>query len=63
MVFLQPWLAKKLKIHDTCGVHNLHGMPGVLAGLIGAVVVSVADLDDYGVRGSVRLKWMTLEIG
>ena len=32
MIFnlLQPFLLKNLKIHDICGVHNLHGMPGKL---------------------------------
>ncbi|CAF2719745.1 unnamed protein product [Rotaria sp. Silwood2] len=32
---------KKIRIHDTCGVHNLHGMPGVIAGLSGIVVASM----------------------
>ncbi|KAK6758174.1 hypothetical protein RB195_015784 [Necator americanus] len=34
--------------HDTCGVHNLHGMPGVLAGLFSAVFVLLYDPASYG---------------
>jgi len=33
-VFVQPALEARLKVVDTCGVHNLHGMPGLLGGLI-----------------------------
>jgi ammonium transporter Rh len=36
---IQPRLDATLKIVDTCGVHNLHGMPGLLGGLTAAVVV------------------------
>ena len=43
-------ISEKFKIHDTCGVNNLHGMPGILAGIIGAIVVGLADEDDYGYR-------------
>ncbi|XP_069461870.1 ammonium transporter Rh type A [Ambystoma mexicanum] len=35
--FVTPFLASKLKIQDTCGVHNLHGLPGLLGGLAGIV--------------------------
>lgn len=38
-VFLQPILESKFKIVDTCGVHNLHGMPGLLGGLSAFLVV------------------------
>lgn len=37
--FIQPKLQQKFKIVDTCGVHNLHGMPGLLGGLTAILVV------------------------
>ncbi|WP_010252154.1 ammonium transporter family protein [Acetivibrio cellulolyticus] len=38
-VIIQPKLQKALKMVDTCGVHNLHGMPGLLGGIIAIFVV------------------------
>ena len=38
-VVIQPKLQSLLKIVDTCGVHNLHGMPGLLGGIIAILVV------------------------
>uniref|UniRef100_A0A7N8XAX2 Rh family B glycoprotein n=1 Tax=Mastacembelus armatus TaxID=205130 RepID=A0A7N8XAX2_9TELE len=46
--YLSPILEKKLKIQDTCGVHNLHGMPGILGAIVGAVTASVATVEIYG---------------
>uniref|UniRef100_A0A3P9J6R5 Ammonium transporter Rh type A n=1 Tax=Oryzias latipes TaxID=8090 RepID=A0A3P9J6R5_ORYLA len=43
--YLSPVLASKLGIQDTCGVHNLHGMPGILGGLAGIVAVALGKKD------------------
>jgi ammonium transporter Rh len=37
-VVIQPKVDGLLKITDTCGVHNLHGMPGLLGGLVAVLV-------------------------
>ncbi|KAM3603644.1 uncharacterized protein V6R79_026392 [Siganus canaliculatus] len=43
--YLTPILASNLGIQDTCGVHNLHGMPGILGGLAGIVAVALGKKD------------------
>ena len=39
-----------MRIHDTCGVHNLHGMPAVIAAVVGAIYCALATEDIYGMR-------------
>lgn len=45
--YVTPRLNRKF-VHDTCGIHNLHGMPGILAALASVVVAGMASLPSYG---------------
>ncbi|XP_055070229.2 rh family, C glycoprotein, like 1 [Misgurnus anguillicaudatus] len=49
--FLTPFLEKTLKIQDTCGVHNLHGIPGILGAVVGAITAAAASSSVYGDEG------------
>uniref|UniRef100_A0A4W4GA91 Ammonium transporter AmtB-like domain-containing protein n=1 Tax=Electrophorus electricus TaxID=8005 RepID=A0A4W4GA91_ELEEL len=44
-----------IKIQDTCGIHNLHAMPGVLGGAVGAVTAAFASTSVYGQEGWASL--------
>ncbi|KAJ6659612.1 hypothetical protein lerEdw1_018581 [Lerista edwardsae] len=39
--YITPFLASKLKVQDTCGVHNLHGLPGVLGGIASIIAAAL----------------------
>ncbi|ARO86987.1 ammonium transporter [Nitrosospira lacus] len=59
-VFIQPALEKRFKIVDTCGVHNLHGMPGLLGALIAIMVVpGIATAQLIGITFSVVFAFVT----
>ncbi|NXH15574.1 RHAG protein, partial [Bucco capensis] len=52
--FLTPLLARKLTLHDHCGIHNLHGLPGILGALASVVAILVASEDTsmWGEQGA-----------
>ncbi|XP_052742187.1 ammonium transporter Rh type B [Bicyclus anynana] len=45
--FLTP-LLEKCGIRDTCGVNNLHGMPGIYSGLLSVLFAALATSGEYG---------------
>ncbi|XP_066095248.1 ammonium transporter Rh type C [Saccopteryx bilineata] len=50
-VYLTPFLESHLRIQDTCGIHNLHGIPGIIGGIVGAVTAACANSYTYGQQG------------
>lgn len=63
-VFVQPRLESRFKIVDTCGVHNLHGMPGLAGGLIAVLVVpGIAEAQFIGIAFTIVLAFAGGAIG
>jgi ammonium transporter Rh len=44
---IQPCLENTIGLFDTCGINNLHGMPGIMGGLGGVVAAFVASDATY----------------
>ncbi|KAJ3594251.1 hypothetical protein NHX12_006582 [Muraenolepis orangiensis] len=53
-LYVTPFLEKHLKLQDTCGVHNLHAVPGMLGGFIGAIVAAAATEAVYSKQGLIN---------
>lgn len=41
---LTPKLLKCIGLYDTCGIHNLHGIPGLLGGIWSAIILFWYDI-------------------
>lgn len=42
---LTSFLDEKIGLNDTCGVNNLHGIPGILGGIASAIVIAAYQSD------------------
>ena len=41
--YVSKYLQRKIKLHDSCGVLNLHGIPGVIGGIISVIVTAAME--------------------
>uniref|UniRef100_A0A336M835 CSON012444 protein n=1 Tax=Culicoides sonorensis TaxID=179676 RepID=A0A336M835_CULSO len=47
-VYITPFLFSKLRLADTCGVNNLHGMPAILSAIFSVIYAAAATKETYG---------------
>jgi len=65
--FIMPFM-ESIGIHDTCGIHNLHGMPSVIGAISSAIIAGFKgtghahDTDIYG-QGRVNSAWWYQTVG
>ena len=50
-----PWLQKKIKKVDTCGVMYLHGLPGLMGGIAAMFVVN-------GINNKIQLTGIIIAV-
>lgn len=46
--YLTPFLARRLRIQDQCGIHNLHGLTGLISCTAGICAILMANTEVYG---------------
>ncbi|NP_001027816.1 RhAG-1 protein [Takifugu rubripes] len=46
--YLSPFLAQNMRIQDQCGIHNLHGLTGLISSTAGICAILLANEETYG---------------
>jgi ammonium transporter Rh len=49
-IYIGPFLKRKINLNDTCGIHNLHAMPGFFGGIVSAICANRQSLISFGNR-------------
>lgn len=58
-LFLNDWLGERTGVLDTMGVHNLHGVPGIIGGLSAMVVAGAPAAQAVAVLAAVAIALVT----
>ena len=54
-IFLPEIMTRKFRIHDTCGVHSLHAIPGTIGGIASALYASLVTISRRSERDGFRV--------
>lgn len=46
--YLTPFMARRMRIQDQCGIHNLHGLTGLISSTAGICAILLASEETYG---------------
>lgn len=46
--YMTPFMARRLRIQDQCGIHNLHGLTGLISSTAGICAILLATEETYG---------------
>ncbi|MGE5422861.1 MAG: ammonium transporter [Ignavibacteriales bacterium] len=55
---IAPKVESLIKGTDTCGVHNLHGMPGILGGFTGIIITGAAGVQIMGIVSTLIIAFI-----